>query len=107
MAIGENATIHNQYNQISIAFHSDNGIVLNIEARVFDDNLAFRYLLSGATSKTAMAIVKENTGFNFASQYSVYRHNTESVFSPTPINELKNPSDFPGSIGIIENVCMY
>lgn len=92
---GENTTIHNQYNQISVPYESDNGARFSIEARVFNDNLAFRYLLSDATSKTASAIVKENTGFHFTSAYSVYRHNTESVFSPTPINELKNPSDFP------------
>ena len=92
---GENATIHNQYNQINLPVQSENGPQLTIEARVFNDNLAFRYILPASSASAAVAIVKENTGFNLATPYTVYRHNTESVFSPTPINELKNPSDFP------------
>ncbi len=92
---GENATIHNQYNQISLQYQEPDGFSFTIEARVFNDNLAFRYVLPEASAKVSMAIVKEYTGFQFTIPYTVYRHNTESVFSPTPINELKNPSDFP------------
>lgn len=92
---GENATIYNQYNQISLQYQQPDGFRFTIEARVFNDNLAFRYVLPDASTKASIAIVKENTGFHFSAPYTVYRHNTESVFSPTPINELKNPSDFP------------
>lgn len=92
---GENAAIHNQYNQINLQYQQEDGLRFTIEARVFNDNLAFRYLLPEASSKASVVILKENTGFQFTSPYTVYRHNTESIFSPTPINELKNPSDFP------------
>jgi alpha-glucosidase len=92
---GENATIHNQYNQINLQYQREDGLGFTIEARVFNDNLAFRYVLPVGSAKSSIAILKENTGFQFTSPYTVYRHNTESVFSPTPINELKNPSDFP------------
>ena len=92
---GENAVIHNQYNQVSLQYQQEDGLRFTIEARVFNDNLAFRYLLPDVTARASLSIVKENTGFRFTTPYTVYRHNTESVFSPTAINELKNPSDFP------------
>lgn len=92
---GENATIHNNYNQLIVQCKQADGFVFSISARVFNDNLAFRYLLPSQPGMFSFLILKENTGFNFDQPYTVYHHNTESVFSPTPINELKNNSDFP------------
>ncbi len=89
---GENATIRNQYMGMIIPFQNTDGTKFNIELRVFNNNVAFRYLLPGMNGAK---IIKENTGFNFVQSYTVYRHNTESVISPTSINSLNNPSDFP------------
>lgn len=93
---GENATIRNRYQQVTLQYQQANGFVFSIEARVFNDNLAFRYVWpQQAAVHSTLSIWKENTGFYFNEPYTVYRHNTESVISPTPINALQNSSDFP------------
>ena len=89
---GENATIRNQYQGMTIPLQHADGTKFNLELRMFNDNIAFRYILPGMKGAK---IIKENTGFNFNQSFTVYRHNTESVFTPTSINSLNNPSDFP------------
>jgi alpha-glucosidase len=92
---GENSTIQNNYRQLTIQCKQDNGFVFDLTARVFNNNIGFRYELPLQKDKSAFQIVGENTGFNFTGPYTVYRHASESVISPTPINELKTNSDFP------------
>jgi len=91
---GENATIRNNYHALMVDLEQDE-IHFNIEVRVFNDNLAFRYLLPSQKALSPSRIIKETTAFYFNRPYTVYRHNNESVFSPTPVNELNNYSDFP------------
>jgi hypothetical protein len=86
---GENSTIQNNYRQLTMQCKQDNGFVFDLVARVFNNNIAFRYELPLQKEKAAFQIVRENTGFNFTVPYIVYRHASESVISPTPINKLK------------------
>ena len=89
---GENATIQNQFLGLELPLQNADGTKWNIEVRVFNNNIAFRYKLTGMKGAK---ISKENTCFNFNQSFTVYRHNTESVITPTPINSLNNASDLP------------
>jgi alpha-glucosidase len=91
---GENAVIHNSYHVLTVPF-KQNGITCSIEVRVFNNNLAFRYVVSSQPGFAPVKIVNELTGFNFDRTYTVYRHHTESVITPTSINDLISNTDFP------------
>ena len=92
---GENATIRDHYRQLTISFQQIHDTRFSIITRVFDHNLAFRYQLALKPGASPVKILKEKTAFVLDRSYTAYRHNQESVISPTPINALKNPSDFP------------
>lgn len=89
---GENASIHNHYRQLAVQFSQTKGQGFGMVVRVFNNNVAFRYVLSGTT---APAITKEFTGFYLPDGFTAWRHNIESVISPVPLNALKTASDFP------------
>ncbi|MEO7531508.1 MAG: glycoside hydrolase family 97 catalytic domain-containing protein [Sediminibacterium sp.] len=92
---GENATIRNNYYSLTVHCKQADGILFTIEARVFNNNVAFRYFLPAQKVINPAHIIAENTAFNFDRLYTGYRHNTESVITPTPVNELTVNSDFP------------
>ncbi|MEO8174006.1 MAG: glycoside hydrolase family 97 catalytic domain-containing protein, partial [Sediminibacterium sp.] len=92
---GENNLIQDNFKQIAIECKQGNGFVFHIIARVYNNTIAFLYKLPLPPNGLAYTIVNEKTGFNFNRSYAVYRHTSESVISPTPMNELKANSDFP------------
>jgi len=90
---GEQRTIKNRYQQLVISFLDKDGMQCKLETRIFDDNLAFRFVLTN--DKKDRSINRELTSFHFLQPFTVYRHNQESVFTPTPMNDLNSNSDFP------------
>lgn len=92
--MGENTAIRNNYNELTVTFLDKEKSGLRFVIRVFDNDLAFRYILPGKENITRK-IIKENTGYYLDTAYTAYRHNTESVISPTPVNNLTEASDLP------------
>jgi alpha-glucosidase len=92
---GEKDSIDNHYRELQLAVLQEDGTVCHLIFRLFDHNLAFRYAIPAQTGFEKYRIQQELTGFRFTEPYTVYRHTTESVFSPSGINEMKAASDFP------------
>lgn len=92
---GENKTIQNQYRQLLVHCQQADGLRYNLQVRVFNKDIAFRYLFPENTSGHLQKIVSEQTGFVFSHTYTLYHHNTESVFTAVDMNSLAKPSDFP------------
>ncbi len=93
--LGENASIQNKYKQLTAAFVTRTGERFDIVIRMFNNDIAFRYVLFSTKDVKERKIIKENTGFYLSTPYTAYRHNTESVITPVPVNELAHSSDLP------------
>ena len=92
---GENEKIVNHYRQLIIHCKQADGLRWDFQVRIFNEDLAFRYVLPASSANTIQKIISEQTGFVFEHSYTAYHHNTESVFTPLDINALSKPSDFP------------
>ena len=95
-SLGEDAVIYNNYNEVSL--NCKGGVIsYNLEARVYNGSVAFRYLLlkipAGVTG-----IKKEETAFNFTKPTILYRYNEESVFTPVSIDTFSKPCDLPATL---------
>ncbi|MDE3251378.1 MAG: glycoside hydrolase family 97 catalytic domain-containing protein [Bacteroidota bacterium] len=92
---GEKDSIDSHFRELQLAVLQEDGTVCHLIFRAFDHNLAFRYEIPAQAGLEKYRIQQELTGFRFSEPYTVYRHTTESVFSPSPIHEMKSASDFP------------
>lgn len=62
---GENKKIRDCHNMMAVSLKNDEGVMLTLEFKVFDDGLGYRYCY--ATPLDSLTITDENTHFNFAS----------------------------------------
>lgn len=92
---GENKTIKNQYRQLLIHCKQPDGLGYDLQVRVFNTDIAFRYLFPENTSTQLQKLVAEQTGFVFPHSYTLYQHNIESVFTAVDMNRLLKSSDLP------------
>jgi len=92
---GERDAIINNYNETLFTI-SGNNLNYNIEVRVFNGSVAFRYLQPGAN--TLNSFTKEQTGFALSKPSTIYQYNHESVFTPTKIDTMQKSCDFPATI---------
>jgi alpha-glucosidase len=92
-SLGENETIDNTYNALSIACR-DSGIAFGLEVRLYDGSLAFRYTIRGQEVR----IRYELTGFNLPGPFTLYQYNQESVFTPMAVDTLRVTCDLPATL---------
>jgi len=91
--LGEDAIIIDNYNEVSLNCKGGS-ISYNLEARVYNGSIAFRYLLP-KIPQGVTGIKKEETAFNFTRPTTLYRYNQESVFTPVAIDTFSHPCDIP------------
>jgi alpha-glucosidase len=94
--LGEDAIIYNNYNEISLNCKGG-AISYNLEARIYNGSVAFRYLLSRIPDSVT-GIKKEETAFNFTRPTTLYSYNQESVFTPVAIDTFSKPCDLPATL---------
>ena len=70
--VGKTSTVRNHYNSVRADFEDAAGRKLTIEARVFDDGVAFRYLLPEQPSFKQVRIAHELTQFSFVKDATTY-----------------------------------
>ena len=95
---GENAQIQNAYNGLQVTCQMGNNIHFIIEARVYNNSIAFRCQLPKQASLQGQRIIQEKTAFRFTHSFLVYRHNAESEIIPVALNALQNATDFPATL---------
>ncbi len=95
--LGENDTIINHYNEITLVCSSAS-LQYHVIARVYDGSVTFRYEIPRQASLVNKTISKENTSFNFSEPYKIYQYNQESVFTPLTIDSLTSTCDFPATL---------
>lgn len=70
--IGKTSSVRNHYNAVVAGFADPSGRKLTIEARAFDDGVAFRYILPAQPSAPRLRIARELTEFNYAKDATTY-----------------------------------
>ncbi|NBC84463.1 MAG: hypothetical protein GVY19_13935 [Bacteroidetes bacterium] len=91
--------VRNHFNQLTLEMEEQRfpGRKLNVEFRVFDDGMAFRYLLPGLNSKPELELTSENSTFHFTNDYNAwmvdyktYNSHQESEFFLKPLNAIQH-----------------
>ena len=70
--VGKTSTVRNHYNAVHADFQDPSGRKLTIEVRVFDDGVAFRYLVPPQSSLKEVHIAHELTEFSYAKDATTY-----------------------------------
>lgn len=94
--LGEDSIITNNYNEVSLNCKGGS-VNYDLEVRVYNGSVAFRYLVPKLPPKLT-SISKEETVFNFAGPYTLYRYNQESVFTPVALDTFSRPCDLPATL---------
>jgi len=97
--LGENDTIDNTYNGLTVSCRRGN-LAFALDIRLYDGSAAFRYRLppkNGVKNET-ITIRRELTGFRLRGAYTLYQYNQESVFTPTATDTLQKTCDLPATL---------
>lgn len=70
--VGKTSSVRNHYNGVRADFADDRGRKLTIEARAFDDGVAFRYVVPEQAGMTRVRIAHELTEFVYAKDAESY-----------------------------------
>ena len=67
---GEESTVRNNYNALTLHFRETDSLsrLFDIEFRVFDDGVGFRYLIPAQDGVEHIVLRDENTSFNFGEE---------------------------------------
>lgn len=95
--LGENDSITNNYNELLLTY-TDASLLFNLNIRVFNGSVAFRYEIPQQTAFQSNGITKERTTFQLTKPGIMYQYNQESIFTPTAIDTLSKTCDFPATI---------
>lgn len=91
-SLGENDTIDNTYNTLTVACRQTIR-TFDLDIRLYNGSLAFRYAF-----QQPVAIRRELTGFRLPGNFTIYQYNQESVFTPTAIDSLHATCDLPATL---------
>jgi alpha-glucosidase len=98
LAVGKASAVNNHYRQtiISLQDNSNANHQLDIEVRVFNDGLAFRYLFPKQKDKTSFTLLDEKTEFKFTADPVVkvlplpnFTTSHEGFYITTPLSKIK------------------
>ena len=94
---GENDSIRDNYNAMTVAMTSDKGVKMNLEFRVFDDGAAFRYVFPEQETKT-IEIKEELTQMAMGGDYTAWwipgdYDTQEYEYIKTPLSGIRNHNE--------------
>lgn len=96
---GERTHVENVYEEMTVncsSFGSDFQIVF----RLYNDAVAFKYVIPAETTKLGKGIDIEYTSFNFPTSTQIYQHSKESEITLLPVKEMDKRCDFPATVVI-------
>lgn len=94
---GENDSIRDHYNAMTVAMTNGDGIKMNLEFRVFDDGAAFRYIFPEQDTKT-IRIKEELTQMAMGGDYTAWwipgdYDTQEYEYNKSKLSEIRSFSD--------------
>ena len=100
---GENSQLNDHYNSILLKL-KENGLahrLLNIELRIYDEGVAFRYIIPEQKDTDLWVIKRELSEFRFidgAKGFPIYSGEETISKIPVPIDEIKQEARYPLTI---------
>lgn len=90
---GPNDSILNQYREIILKLRNESGNTINLQARLFNDGLGFRYEIPEQNTIDSITILNEITEFNFAQNGTAWSipanfESYEMLYRTTKIDEV-------------------
>lgn len=90
---GEFAEIRDNHNELAVTFTDDEGKVMIVRFRLFDDGLGFRYELPLQDKINYLALLDESTEFNLTGDHTLYYipgdyDTDEFLFTVGPVSEV-------------------
>ncbi len=70
--VGKTRSVRDHYNSLRAGYEDATGRKLQIEVRVFDDGVAFRYVVPEQPALKQVRITREDTGFTFVKDATTY-----------------------------------
>lgn len=95
--LGENESIQNHYNEVIYSCLTGN-FMFNLDVRVFNNSVAFRYRFPQQSGFEKGVISGEHTSFNFPENLEIYQYQRESVFTPVSLDKFSNHCDLPATL---------
>lgn len=98
LVVGKTSSVSQPYKQAIIYLESLVGVKyrINLEIKVFNDGLAFRYVLPSQSSKLSYTLLNENTQFNLAGNPIVkalllpnFTTSHEGLYTTASLNQIK------------------
>jgi alpha-glucosidase len=98
LAVGKASLVNNHYRQkiISLQDKINKAYKIDIEVRVFNDGLAFRYLFPKQNNKTSLTLLDEKADFKFTGDPIIkalplhnFTSSHEGFYITTPLSKLK------------------
>ncbi len=92
---GEESTVRNNYNALTLHFRETDSLsrLFDIEFRVFDDGVGFRYIIPAQDGVESLVLMDENTRFNLAEEAVAWSipYDTEyyeGIYKASPVSVL-------------------
>src|SRR5688572_1810244 len=98
LIVGKASTVKNHYKQVTIylADETNKNLKINIEARAFNDGLAFRYVLPKQEGQTSFTLLEEQTQFRIPGDATVkalllpnFTTSHEGLYTTAPFRDIK------------------
>jgi alpha-glucosidase len=98
LVVGKASVVNNHYHQVTISLQDkiNAGYQLGIEARVFNDGVAFRYLFPKQKGKTSFILLEERTQIRFTTDPIVkalllpnFTTSHEGLYTTAPLTTIK------------------
>jgi alpha-glucosidase len=95
--LGENDIIQNHFN-VGIYSCQTGKFMFNLDVRVFNNSVAFRYRFPQQPGFEKGIISGERTSFNFPENLEIYQYQRESVFTPVSLDKFTGHCDLPATL---------
>lgn len=98
LPVAEVGLIPDRYNETVIELRDRQQPLrtLNVVVRVYDEGVAFRYLLPARADRKTLTIQSEQTEFFFAEDHTVFFQKwTEAAYEKAPLSQIDSPVETP------------
>jgi alpha-glucosidase len=93
---GERSLIHDRYRGATVAYRRQDGAAFKLEARAYDEGVAFRYIIDEGPSGGSLHIASEQTEFQFTADHDVWAvTSAQGKYSKIKLSESRHNLERP------------
>ena len=93
---GERSLIHDRYRGATVAYSREDGTAFKLEARAYDEGVAFRYVIDKGPSGDTLHIASERTEFQFGADHDIWAvTSAQGKYSKIKLSESRHNLERP------------